>query len=108
MSLDITLIDPTATYRSELHSQNITHNLNKMAMELWLYETLRNPKEWTQAKDIVNSLIAWIKELKKNPEKYKKYNPENKRWSYEWFIEFLEELVANCEEYPEALIESYR
>ena len=85
---------------SHIRDYNITHNLNKMAWEAWLYEVLRRPEEiwvktWKQALPI---LKKWLAKLLKNPNKYKKYNPDNWRWSYEWLVKCVQKYIWELEE----------
>ena len=45
-----------------------------------------------------------IAELKSNPEKYKKFNPENGWGSYEGLLSFAEKYLQACEKYPNSII----
>lgn len=110
---------------SEVFDYNITHNLTEMANACGLYEPLWRPhllkSNWIETKDydkecrfetdnpseaweIVAKLKEGIKELKSNPEKYKKYNPDNGWGSYEGLLRFAEEYLKACENYPNAII----
>lgn len=85
---------------------NITHNLGKMAGEAGVYEALWRPEEksWTKAGDLIETLEAGLKELKDKPEHYQQFNPENGWGSYDGLVEFVEQYLAKCKEYPEAEI----
>ena len=110
MSLDITIYEKKRCkcweYHRwmELYSANITHNLWKMASEAGIYEALRRPymlKEWyidtkdyklesiyeeeqtIFAKDLIPIIAKWLKDMKKRPNHYKKFDSENWRWLYE-------------------------
>jgi hypothetical protein len=107
MSLDVDLmvVQPTSVY-----SANITHNLGKMADAVdvgegrTLYEILWRPDEhgYVYAREIVDCLHNGLKELSFNPEKYRKFAPENGWGSYEGLIEFVRKYHAACMETPDA------
>ena len=88
---------------SELFWKNITHNLTDMADEAGIWEALWRPEQidCKLAKDIVSRLEFGLKELKHNPEKFKKFNPKNGWGTYEGLIEFVEEVLKACNEHPE-------
>jgi hypothetical protein len=88
MSLDVDLmvVQPTSVY-----SANITHNLGKMASEvklsngMTLYDILWRPDEQKGlkcAKDIAGLLDEGWNILLSNPEKFKKFEPDNGWGSY--------------------------
>ena len=104
---------------------NITHNLTEMANACGLYEALWRPhllkSNWIETEDynkeyqfeednpsiaseIIPKLKVGIAELKSNPEKYKKFNPENGWGSYEGLLSFAEKYLQACEEYPNSII----
>jgi hypothetical protein len=113
--------------REEVYGANITHNLNKMAIEAGLYEALWRPYQLIGgynipeddddaeyaferenkilAKDIISHLEKGLKELKERPEYYKKFNPSNGWGSYEGLVKFTENYLEACREYPETEIE---
>ena len=66
-------------YPEILYDDNITHNLNKMADAAGIYKYLWKPEELgiEFAKDLIKPLTKGLKDLKSNPEKYKKYNSPN-------------------------------
>ena len=90
----------------ELYSANITHNLNKMANEAGIYEHLWQPDELeiTKAKDLIEPLRQGLHNLKSEPERFKKFNPENGWGSYEILIKFVENYLNACYDYPNAEI----
>lgn len=131
MSLDVYLIDPTATYETEsLYSANITHNLGEMASHAGIYEALWRPhrlikgynipeKEYEAeyrfekenkviAKDIIPILEIGLARLKSDPDYFKKYNASNGWGMYEHFIPFVEKYLEACKEYPDAIIKTSR
>ncbi len=64
---------------NEVYSANITHNLNSMAKDAGIYEHLWRPDEIniTKAKELIEPLRHGLHNLKSEPERYKKFNPEN-------------------------------
>ena len=101
MSLDIYL---TAVRPTTVYSGNITHNLNKMADAAGIYKLLWRPEEIgiTKASEVIEPLRIGISVLKSDPEKFKKFNPENGWGSYEILVRFAEEYLKSCEENPDA------
>ena len=89
---------------NEVYSANITHNLNRMASEAGIYEHLWRPDEIkiTKAKELVEPLREGLHKLKSEPEKYKKFNPENGWGSYDGLVKFVDNYLNACYEYPEA------
>ncbi len=116
MSLDVYLTDPTATYphSSNLHSSNITHNLNKMASEagiykvLWRPEELQPTKEPTKAKYITAAIEKGLNDMKERPSYYKQFNSPNGWGTYKDFIPWIEEYLEALKKYPEALVTTSR
>lgn len=95
---------------NEVYSANITHNLNTMADKAGIYKHLWRPDEIeiSRAKDLIEPLTEGLNELKSNPEKYKQYNPENGWGTYEVLVEFVENYLNACHEYPDAGVEVCR
>jgi hypothetical protein len=105
MSLDITLTEPESV-QTERCWINITHNLTKMADAAGIYYAIWKPEtlEYVYAKDIITVLEKGLAELKKNPDKYKQYEPTNKWGTYDTLVRAVSEYLAKCKEYPEATI----
>ena len=103
MSLDVSLI----VNGNYVYDKNITHNLNTMADKAGIYEALWRPEEIDIkiAKDLIPLLKAGLKKLKNNRDYFEQFNPENGWGDYEGLVEFTEEYLEACKEYPEALIE---
>ena len=107
MSLDVDLmvIQPTSIF-----SMNITHNLGKMAGAVklengkTLYEVLWRPDEhgYYTAEDISELLDEGWNILLSDPEKYKKYNPENGWGEYDGLCNFVYKYRNACWDNPEA------
>jgi hypothetical protein len=107
MSLDVYLLDPSATYETEpLYWENITHNLSKMADKADVGKAVWNPEELniTFAKELIPYIEDGIKRLKSDPEYYKQFNPKNGWGNYEILLEFLEEYLKALKKYPKARI----
>ncbi len=92
------------TETNEVYSANITHNLNKMAIEAGIYGYLWRPDEngITKAKELIEPLRQGLHSLKSYPEEYKKFNPENGWGSYEGLVKFVDNYLNACYEYPDA------
>lgn len=91
----------------EVYTDNITHNLNKMAEACGLYEPVWRPKE-KKAKDLIPKLEKGIKKLKENPDMFKKLNPENGWGSYEGLLSFAENYLQACINNPETEVRVWR
>jgi bifunctional ADP-heptose synthase (sugar kinase/adenylyltransferase) len=100
----------TTMEEEQLFAANITHNLAQMADAAGLYECVWRPEEQniTQAKELIEPLTKGIIELKANPEKYKKLDPENKWGTYLDFIPWLQDYLNACIAYPEAKLKVSR
>jgi hypothetical protein len=107
VSLDIYL---SRIQETEVHSQNITHNLNKMASEAGLYGVLWRPEENAveTAADLICTLERGIADMKNRPEHFEQFNASNGFGTYSDFVPWLEELLEACREYPDAKIRASR
>jgi hypothetical protein len=107
MSLDVDLM---VTQPVSVYSNNITHNLGKMAGEVklsndkTLYDILWRPEEhgFYFAREISELLDEGWNILLSDPEKYKRYNPENGWGSYEGLCDFVYRYRNACWDNPEA------
>ncbi len=88
----------------EVYSRNITHNLTQMANVAGLYYPLWRPEEIgiTKAEQLIGPLLEGLGQLRRSPEHFKQFNPSNGWGSYEGLVEFVEEYLKACKEYPEA------
>ncbi len=84
--------------------RNITHNLGGMASEAGIYKHLWCPGEIgiTKANQLIEPLMTGLMLLKNDPERFKKFNPENGWGSYEVLVEFVKAYLNACQEYPNA------
>lgn len=107
MSLDVYLEDLRPT---EVYSNNITHNLGRMAREAGLYEPLWRPEEIhiNRAGDLVSVLEEGLTKLKADPDRFRKFNPENGWGDYEGLVRFVESYLEACKETPNATVRASR
>jgi len=105
LSVYLKVTKPVAIYED-----NITHNLNKMAHAAGIYEALWRPEEIgiTKASQLIEPLMKGLKLLQKNPERFKKHNPENGWGTYEGLVDFVRCYLQACVETPDADVEADR
>lgn len=103
MSLDVYLTDDAG---HEVYSRNITHNLNKMAMEAGIYECLWRPDEHsiTHARQIVEPLAAGVALLSTQKARFEKFNAPNGWGMWEHFLPFCADYLQSCRDYPDAIV----
>ena len=107
MSLDVDLM---VTQPVSVYSNNITHNLGKMADAVvlsngnTLYQVMWRPEErgWKFARDIAELLDEGWNILLSEPETFKKFNPENGWGSYEGLCNFVYNYRNACWDNPDA------
>ena len=109
MSLDVYLINnqcPHCGRGEEVYSANITHNLNTMASEAGIYETVWRPEEngITKAKQLIDPLAKAIKEMEDDPFRFKKFDSPNGWGLYVDFLPWLKKYMAACIAEPEAQV----
>jgi hypothetical protein len=94
----------------ELFSANITHNLCQMADEAGIYRCLWRPDEngIRVGSEMVVFLEAGIALLRAEPERFKKFNPENGWGDYHGLVRFAEIVLAACREHPTATVRVWR
>lgn len=104
------LLLPERKESERVYSANITHNLNRMADEAGIYQYCWRPEELdiTHAKQLIEPLEAAIATMKSNPDRFKKHNPANGWGSYDSFVPWLENYLAACRRYPDAIVEVSR
>jgi hypothetical protein len=103
MSLDFMLKVPGLV---EVASENITHNLNKMAEAAGIYKVLWRPDEngYQLAGDIIPVLEEGLAKLKADPSFYKQFDSPNGWGIYDHFVPFVERVLEHCKGNPEAII----
>lgn len=103
MSLDFSL---RKMVDSEIYTDNITHNLNKMAEEAGLYGVLWRPEEndiYT-AGEMIPHLEAGLAKLRADPAHYEKFNPANGWGNYVGLVCFVNQLLQACQADPDARV----
>lgn len=92
------------------YKANITHNLNKMAKKVGIYECLWRPDEYgyRTAANIIPPLHQGIALLKGRPEYYKQFDAPNGWGRYIDFVPWLEHLLQACIDNPDAFIRVWR
>lgn len=88
---------------------NITHNLVAMADTAGIYETIwksGRKDSNIQAKQLIAPLKEGLAKLLENPQKFKAFNPDNGWGNYEVLVEFAQDYLAACEEFPESIVEA--
>ena len=103
MSLDVYLKEVRET---TIFDWNITHNLNKMADEAGIYKHLWRPEEIgiTKAYQLIEPLKAGLDLLLSDPERFKKFDPDNKRGDYDGLVMFVRSYISACEENPNSSV----
>lgn len=103
MSLDVHLKEVRLT---TIYDANITHNLNKMAEEAGIYKHLWRPEEIgiTKAQQLVAPLREGLSLLRSDPERFKKFDPENGWGDYSGLVNFVRSYLSACEENPSATV----
>lgn len=107
MSLDVYL---TAMRPKCVYERNITHNLNGMAEAAGIYYALWRPEEIgiETAAQLIEPLRAGLALLRSDPERFKKFNPDNGWGDYDGLVDFVSEYLAACEANPDAKVEANR
>ena len=88
-------------------TSNITHNLGEMAEKANIYKACWRPEEIgaTNARDIIPLLETGLIDMKDRPEYYRQFDSPNGWGTYNDFVPWVEEYLAACKEYPDAIIE---
>ncbi len=86
--------------------RNITHNLNRMAMEAGLYEPLWRPEEIgaTHAHMLVDRVEKGLAVLTADHDRFEAFNPENGWGSYEQLVDFTKSFLAACRTHPDCTV----
>lgn len=94
-------------------SRNITHNLGRMARQvevadgLSLYDVMWHPEdhfERVTTKEVFPLLMKGACELRRHPDKYSEFNPENGWGNYNGLLDFALEYAGACLENPNCII----
>lgn len=92
----------------EDYTQNITHNLRKMADEAGIYYAVWRPEEIgiRKAEQLIAPLRAAIAAMEANPAMFKKHDSPNGWGMYVNFLPWLKDYLAACERMPDAGVEA--
>lgn len=93
-----------------VYSDHVTHNLLRMAAEADLAYALWYPEELgiTKAKDLAPFLEEGLEKLRARKEILAQFNPDNGWGNYETLLEFVENYLRACEQYPKADVSVWR
>ena len=111
MSLTLYFKEWVPAHEADVARTNRTHNLNKMAEALGVYQLLWRPEEVKEgmiAKEILPQVVQALDELLANREEYEQYDSPNGWGTTEGMIRFLREVRSACEEYPNSRLEACR
>lgn len=94
----------------QVYWRNITHNLTTMADAASLYRPMWRPDEIgiTTAEQLIAPLSDGLMALKDDPERFRKFNPENGWGDYGGLVAFVEDYLAACRRFPAARVEVSR
>lgn len=92
--------------REEIYSNNITHNLGKMATEAGIYEYLWRPEEVgiSTAQQLIEPLKKALSNLVENRGHFQQFNSPNGWGTYDNFLLFVEDYLNACIANPEASV----
>jgi hypothetical protein len=107
MSLDVTI---RATVSSVVYEGNITHNLGLMAQNAGLYLPLWRPEELgiRAAGELVPLLKAGLFYMRNHKKELEADNPSNGWGCYQNLLDFTEQYLAACIEYPQGEVSACR
>lgn len=118
MSLDVYLYEPAPCPHCGkdvasphlVYRANITHNVNRIAMEAGVYQAIWRPDELalTCAEQLVPHLEQGVATLESDPAKFSALNPPNNWGSYQGLVTWVKAYLAACREYPGAIVEVCR
>lgn len=85
---------------------NITHNLGMMASAAGIYQYLWRPEEIgiTKARQLIEPLKKGLSLMRREPDTFKKLNPENGWGTYDGFLPWIQRYINACIEYPDAVV----
>jgi hypothetical protein len=89
---------------TSVYSNNITHNLGKMAALANVYECMWRPDEHglTHANQLIEPLSAGLEALLAEPAKFEALNPSNGWGNYNGLVKFVQDYLSACKRYPDA------
>jgi hypothetical protein len=114
MSLDVSLAIPECPHchgrSGEVYTDNITHNLNRMAEAAGIYKHLWRPEEIgvSKASQLIEPLQDGLAKMEADPEKYCAFDAPNGWGKYEHFVPFVRRYLEACKENPDATVHADR
>lgn len=104
MSLDVYLQCKECDHQH--YWRNITHNLGAMAREAGIYQAVWRPEEVgvTRADQLIDPLRKGLATLKDNPDKFRAFNAENGWGDYDGLVEFVNEYLHACIDFPKTYV----
>jgi hypothetical protein len=89
-----------------LYSDNITHNLGKMANAAGIYQHLWRPEEIgiERAEQLIEPLTEGLNRLRSDPAFYRTFNSPNGWGLYEHFVPFVSRYLDACKANPHAIV----
>lgn len=102
-------IQPQECESCDVYSANITHNLNRMAEEAGVYQLLWHPEQSgiVEASQMIEHLSDAVALMRRDPDRFKSFNPSNNWGSYDTFVPWLEKFVTACRNYPNAKVSAF-
>lgn len=110
MSLDFDLVavfdagHADGPVRRSILEHNITHNISCMWRRAGCYEALYE-SHGKLAQDVVPVLEEAVRRMRAEPDEYRKLDSPNGWGTYRKALPWLESVLADCKEYPLAVIE---
>jgi len=102
--------DTDHRHENLVFTRNITHNLGKMADAAGIYEACWRPEELMGAaprvcaRDISELLLKGLEMLRRDPERFRKFEPENQWGRYPDLVEFVGAYLKACMANPDAIV----
>lgn len=101
MSYDISLVIDTGKEEREiLEIGNYTYNCGSMFAKATEKQYSLSDLNGMNCKEVAKIINFAIINMRSNPEKYKKLNPENGWGDYTSFLEYVEKIEKGCLENP--------
>lgn len=98
------IVNESEESSDEVYHGNITHNLIEMADKAGIYKYLWEPETLgiVKAFRLIDALQNGLTFLRNNSTFCKQFNPSNGWGSYEVFVDFVQNYLDACIQYPDA------
>lgn len=95
---------------NEVYHDNITHNLNSMAVAAGIYDPLWRPDEIgiTKALDLIEPLGKGLAKLLADRKAFEVHNPSNGWGTYDGLVKFVSGYLKACIDNPTAEVRVWR